>query len=180
MSSLGLGHHNPQNLRISPQCMTTMSSQMGMTNMRISSPHSNGPIPSQNLTTINTLHSSSNSIQTNSITNMPITSPQNLSMSPSQDIHVSPSSAGIRMSTSSCGSPPLAQQLLNNLVKPTSPEKTGNLENIDVNDGIHLNNKDSALNMTMNNSDMRSNSIATLRNKAKEHLETINKSLTIV
>lgn len=35
------------------------------------------------------------------------------------------------------------------------------------------------LNMTLNNSDIRTNSIAALRIKAKEHLENINKGLTI-
>ncbi|XP_055687378.1 retinal homeobox protein Rx isoform X2 [Lutzomyia longipalpis] len=39
--------------------------------------------------------------------------------------------------------------------------------------------KECAINMTMNNADIRTNSIATLRIKAKEHLESINKGLTI-
>lgn len=52
------------------------------------------------------------------------------------------------------------------------------LDMVAVSDGAAT--KEIALNMTMNNSDMRTNSIATLRIKAKEHLESLNKGLTMV
>lgn len=130
---------------------------------------------------------------------IPMQSPQNLSISPASSLRMTPptinvsSNAGMRIGSVS---PP------QNLSSPTtsSPEKHSltvatNLTNCDGNSsdggplltgsttdstiGITMV-KESAVNMSMNNSDMRTNSIATLRIKAKEHLESINKGLTMV
>lgn len=168
MSSLGLSHHNsPQSLRISPQSMSTLSPQMSAPNMRLSPPQQqNGQGPPHNLSiNIQQRHTPPNN------NNIPLSSPQNLSMSPS--------SHGVRMT------PPVSMRLSNtsssspHTSNPSSPDKhsTKISDTIDVSD---MCNKDNAVNMTINNSDMRTNSIATLRIKAKEHLESLNKGLTRV
>lgn len=201
MSSLGLAHHqNAQNLRISPQGMATLSPQMSAPpNMRLSPPqhHPNGPSlqPPQNLT-INIQRqphspSSSNSMQLSNTTgppsggsggggNLPVTPPQNLSMSPSHGMRITPP-AGMRIPSSS--SPHSLSTTPEKNCKTLGNNEQQSVSASDTGDSTGNNttcSKESALNMTMNNSDMRSNSIATLRIKAKEHLESINKGLTMV
>lgn len=165
MSSLGLGHHNsPQSLRISPQSMSTLSPQMtAPPNMRLSPPQQNGQAPPHNLSINIQRHTPPNN------NNIPLSSPQNLSMSPSHGVRMTPP-VGIRLPTSS-SSPHTSN--------PSSPDKHSSKmsDSMDVSD---ICNKDNAVNMTINNSDMRTNSIATLRIKAKEHLESLNKGLTRV
>lgn len=148
-----LGQHSQNMTRISPQSMATISQQLNSQNMRITSPH---------LNSINSISPSS----------------QNLSISPSQ----------------LNGRPSPGQNLTN--PNPNSPGKiisrTGSIEHPDIcespgastanltNTSNNCSSKENPLNMSMNNSDMRSNSIAALRIKAKEHLESMSKGLTIV
>lgn len=194
MSSLGLAahHNNSQNLRISPHGMATLSPQhMGAPpNMRLTPPHqqqhpqqppplhgSQGPPtvpPPQNLS-INMQRqqhspSTGNSIQ-QLATGLPRSPPQNLSMSPSQCVRSSPP-VGIRLASSS------PQSIGSSPDKHVGGKLGESLDIVTVSDGAAT--KEIALNMTMNNSDMRTNSIATLRIKAKEHLESLNKGLTMV
>lgn len=90
---------------------------------------------------------------------IPITSPNHLSVS-------SPDSIGPGSPNSISGKEKLSSDTNN----PGNNNELGNVEN-----GTN------ALNMTINTStDLRTNSIATLRIKAKEHIENINKGLTIV
>lgn len=131
--------------------MATISQQINSQNMRITPPH---------LNSINSISPSS----------------QNLSISPSSQLN---------------GRPSPGQNLTN--PNPNSPGKisrTGSTDHPDIcespgaSTGSLTNNtsssKENPLNMSMNNSDMRSNSIAALRIKAKEHLESMSKGLTIV
>lgn len=191
MSSLGLTHHsNVTNLRISPQTMAAMSPQ----NMRLASPHHpNGPImssqmlahrhtppnhmslqPPQSLSSVpvsvataiapsSTTSSSSPPVNNNL---QPLSSPQNLSLSPSQG---NSRLSNSRIHSSNSSSP-------ENLTNSGDKQQHKHDDN-DANNEVP--NKEIALNMTMNNTDMRTNSIATLRIKAKEHLESINKGLAI-
>lgn len=65
-------------------------------------------------------------------------------------------------------------------IRTPSPDKKSTDLNVDSDDPM---NKDSAINMTISQSattDIRTNSIAALRIKAKEHLDNINKNLTMV
>ncbi|XP_037034880.1 retinal homeobox protein Rx isoform X2 [Bradysia coprophila] len=167
MSSLGLSHHNsPQSLRISPQSMSTLSPQMSAPpNMRLTPPQQNGQGPQvpppHNLSINIQRHTPPNN------NNIPLSSPQNLSMSPSHGVRMTPP-VGMRIPTSSP-----------HTSNPSSPDKHSSKmsDTIDVTD---MCSKDNAVNMTINNSDMRTNSIATLRIKAKEHLESLSKGLTRV
>ncbi|XP_058459858.1 retinal homeobox protein Rx isoform X2 [Malaya genurostris] len=221
MTNLGLGHPNgPQNLRISPQGMPTMSSQMGGPNMRLSPPHPNGAIAPQNLSmapqqSLTPRHSPLGGHgalggqppppqppQLASV-NIPITSsPQNLSLTPPglrspPSLSSSTSNNNNNNNNNNVGS---GHPLSPNSSTTSSPTSTSGLKmgnhppQDSPQDGSiieqqqrllgHLG-KDSApgngaaLNMTVNHStDMRTNSIATLRIKAKEHLENINKGMT--
>lgn len=100
---------------------------------------------------------------------------------------ISPSSQNLSISPSSQlnGRPSPGQNLTN--PNPNSPGKisrSGSTEHPDMcespGDLTNPSSKENPLNMSMNNSDMRSNSIAALRIKAKEHLESMSKGLTIV
>ena len=212
MSSLGLGHHNnPQNLRISPKAMSTLSpQQMSIPpNMRLSPPqqqqqqppsghqppsHSNGPptmtphnlninvhrqSPASNLQQLST---SGGSTTSSGVGSLPLSSPQNLSISPSsQGMKLTTPTSATRMSSVSpqehiSMSPDNSVQSQKSAADLLSDQMANNNSSGSTNILV----KESALNMTMNNSDMRSNSIATLRIKAKEHLESINKGLTMV
>lgn len=182
MPGLSLGHPgNPAGLRISPQSMSVMQSQ----NMRLNSPQ-HGPnghiLPPQMLGHRHTppnqmplqhppmpvssipvsIATTSPPSASNSLSSL--NSPQNLSVSPTQNN---------RNSHSIVGSP-----------KSLSPQSISEKKQLDEDDSNPdvtgtSTSKEIALNMTMNNTDMRSNSIATLRIKAKEHLESINKGLAI-
>ncbi|XP_062550001.1 retinal homeobox protein Rx isoform X2 [Armigeres subalbatus] len=239
MTNLGLGHPNgPQNLRISPQSMAAMQQQMSGHSMRLSPPHPNGAIAPQNLSMApqqpltprhsplgggpavglgapGQTHPSQPPTQLGSV-NIPITSPQNLSLtppglrspqslssssasnnnnnnpltghplSPNSSAASSPtSSTGLKMTKlasldhqplQDCGSPldgssALEQQQHRLLGAALSGAQDGT--------GGGAGSTGTALNMTVNHStDMRTNSIATLRIKAKEHLENINKGMT--
>lgn len=169
MSNLGIGppppHHSnaQQNMRLAQQSMAAAMSPQMIQNMRLS-PQTNLPSTSMS------------GGQRQTPPTVPISSPQNLSMSPSATCITSSASS-------------LAQnQTTPHSLSPNSPEKiTSRSESTEqtpeINDSKEIRatmTKDSALNMSMNNSDMRTNSIATLRIKAKEHLESINKGLTMV
>lgn len=189
ISGLGLAHHNnAQNLRISPQGMSAMSQQMSAPpNMRLTPPqqHQNGLVsstpPHQSLSQshnppINTQRSS----PTNNTMQLASSCGSTNSLSP-QNLSVSPSSQGLQIT------PPMHGRMGVSSLSPTSPEHQAASQKMilptDQTELMHNGSgmvKESALNMTMNNSDMRSNSIATLRIKAKEHLESINKNLTMV
>lgn len=70
----------------------------------------------------------------------------------------------------------------NDSISPGSPsDSTSGKMKFDEGEGIvEKNGTGAAVNMTVSHSsDMRTNSIATLRIKAKEHIENINKGLTI-
>ncbi len=139
-------------------------------NMRLSPPQQNGQGPPHNLS-INNMqrHTPPNN------NNIPLSSPQNLSMSPSHGVRMTPP-VGMRLPTTTTTATSSSSPHTSN---PSSPDKhsTKMSDTIDVTD---LCGKDNAVNMTINNSDMRTNSIATLRIKAKEHLESLNKGLTRV
>lgn len=180
MPGLSLGHpSNPSGLRISPQSMSVMQAQ----SMRLSSPQ-HGPnghvLPPQMLGHRHTppnqmplqhqpmpvsipvsIAASSPPSASNSLPSL--NSPQNLSVSPTLN------SRGHNVAASPKS---LSPQSLGEKRHPEEdeggPDATGPAPG-----------KEIALNMTMNNTDMRSNSIATLRIKAKEHLESINKGLAI-
>ncbi|XP_065093755.1 retinal homeobox protein Rx isoform X2 [Ochlerotatus camptorhynchus] len=234
MTNLGLGHPNgPQNLRISPQGMAAMQQQMSGHNMRLSPPHPNGAITPQNLSMatqqpLTPRHSPlggptlglgaaqphpSQPPQLGSV-NIPITSPQNLSLTPPglrspQSLSssstsnnntnpltghpLSPNSSDASSPTSSTG---LKMAKLANLdhqpaqdssspldgssaIEQQQQRLLGALGSQDGAGGGGGASAGTALNMTVNHStDMRTNSIATLRIKAKEHLENINKGMT--
>lgn len=189
MSSLGLSHHgNASNLRISPQSMAAMQPQ----NMRLSSPqHSlNGPsmathqmmaghrhtppsqmsLPPPLMSSIPVSDAASTSPASSVHNSLPtVSSPQNLSLSPNQN-------AANRLPSASNNS----RMLSSNSSSPHNPNDKKPLDESDSSvDMNQVSGKEIALNMTMNNTDMRTNSIATLRIKAKEHLESINKGLAI-
>lgn len=150
MSNLGLGHPNgPHGIRISPQ-MAAMPPMSAA--MRLS--------PPQHVTVSQpplSAHSSPTGLPLAPPPPSNLTSPQNLSVSSNDSI--------------SPGSP--------------NDNSSGKIKFDDAVDGITEKNgtpgtATAAVNMTINSStDMRTNSIATLRIKAKEHIENINKGLTI-
>lgn len=154
MANLGLTHHNgPHGLRISPQ-MTTMPPMSGA--MRLSpSQH-----PTVNVTQPQlTVHSSPTSLSLAVQQQPPPAPPPNLT------------------------SPPNLSVSSNDSISPGSPsDSTSDKIKFDDGEGVveKNNGTGTAVNMTINNSsDMRTNSIATLRIKAKEHIENISKGLTI-
>ncbi|CAD7078581.1 unnamed protein product [Hermetia illucens] len=174
MSSLAIGHPSgPQNLRISPPSMATMPPQLNVpAGMRLSPSQSSGMPPAA------TRHSPSaaaihhhhhhqpppsqphvSPLTTNSIPSS--SSPQNLSLTPSpqnlsnSSVVLSPEAAGV-------------------------PSKVPKIDVCEAVDAQLLSPKESTVTVCDSPSDIRSNSIATLRNKAKEHLESINKGLTMV
>lgn len=176
MTSLALSHHaNPQNMRLSsPQHPngTTLSAQMLATHR----------------------HTPPNQIQLQSVQqqqqqqSLPPITPMSTTLSSPQNLTTSAQSTAQQ---------PISGRLSNSrILTPSSSASPENLSNSndklittpvnvsDDNDPINelvspTNSKEIALNMTMNNSDMRTNSIATLRIKAKEHLESINKGLAM-
>lgn len=166
MSNLGIGpppqsHHSnvQQNLRLAQQSMVAAMSPQMVQNMRLS-PQSN--LPSTSLS----------GGQRQTPPTVPISPPQNLSMSPGATASSLPQNQ--TTAHSSCPNSPGKISSRTESIEQTS----------DISDSTEIRltamAKDSALNMSMNNSDMRTNSIATLRIKAKEHLESINKGLTMV
>lgn len=182
MSGLGLSHHgNASNLRISPQSMAAMQSQHGPNGPSMASQMMVGhrhtppsqmslPPPLMSSIPVSDVSSSPSSTVHNSLP--PVSSPQNLSLSPNQNaVNRLPSSSNNSRLLSSNSSSP------HNL---TGPNDKKQLDESDSSiDMSQVSGKEIALNMTMNNTDMRTNSIATLRIKAKEHLESINKGLAI-
>ncbi|KXJ82142.1 hypothetical protein RP20_CCG015424 [Aedes albopictus] len=224
MTNLGLGHPNgPQNLRISPQGMAAMQQQMAGHNMRLSPPHPNGAITPQNLSMAQQqpltprhsplggpavglgapgqTHPSQPPPQLGSV-NIPITSPQNLSLTPpglrspqslsssstsnnnnplSGHGPLSPNSSAASSPTSSSG--PKMTKLASFDHQPSqdggSPLDDQRILGAALGGAQDGGSTGAALNMTVNHStDMRTNSIASLRIKAKEHLENINKGMT--
>ncbi|XP_029725554.1 retinal homeobox protein Rx isoform X1 [Aedes albopictus] len=224
MTNLGLGHPNgPQNLRISPQGMAAMQQQMAGHNMRLSPPHPNGAITPQNLSMApqqpltprhsplggpavglgapGQTHPSQPPPQLGSV-NIPITSPQNLSLTPpglrspqslsssstsnnnnplSGHGPLSPNSSAASSPTSSSG--PKMTKLASFDHQPPqdggSPLDDQRILGAALGGAQDGGSTGAALNMTVNHStDMRTNSIASLRIKAKEHLENINKGMT--
>jgi hypothetical protein len=114
-----------------------------------------------------------------------------LRISPPQNIpppsHLPPSAIPVSSATpqtSSVTTNNLQQSPSHSLaLRSPSPEKKSTDLNVDSSD--ELSNKDqAAVNMSISpgsaNTDIRTNSIAALRIKAKEHLENINKNLTMV
>lgn len=175
MSNLGIGppppHHisSQQNMRLTQQSIASAMSPQMVQNMRLS--------PQTNLASSSMGVNSGNGIggQRQTPPTVPISSPQNLTISPGN-------STGITSSSTN-------NQTTPHSLSPNSPGKissrTGSIDQpSDISDTTEIRisamAKESALNMSRNNSDMRTNSIATLRIKAKEHLESINKGLTMV
>ncbi|XP_055858901.1 retinal homeobox protein Rx isoform X2 [Episyrphus balteatus] len=183
-SGLSSQQQPPQGLRISPQTLVTMPPQMSSSSLRMPSS------PPQMASMVNGGTSSSS----NNNNNGP---PQNLSMSSRSSPHLLASAAAsgsphsqIMLQPGSSGSlPPLAQSPSShsNITMTPSPQNlstsslsmsspgsaTGKMLKIDPCG-------DDADASGGNSVDIRSNSIATLRIKAKEHLESINKGLAIV
>uniref|UniRef100_A0A182N892 OAR domain-containing protein n=1 Tax=Anopheles dirus TaxID=7168 RepID=A0A182N892_9DIPT len=210
--------NGPQNLRISPQSMAAMSPQMAAGNMRLSPPHVNGgPLggpqnlsmphqpqphgPQQPSTTprhsplegpMGSLAGSQPPplppVAGSTPVTIPISSPQNLSLTP----------PGLRSPPPGATTAAASQVHLQSL-SPNSPSPTGlkiaKLTPIDPGSESDTpvsgdtskaisaagTTATAALNMTVNHhhsSDMRTNSIATLRIKAKEHLENLSKGMT--
>lgn len=154
-----LGHQHSQNNRLAQQTMANISQQLNSQNMRITSPQ----------------------IHLNSINSISPSTTQNLSISPSQ-LNGRPSPGQNLIINPNPNSPGKIISRTESIENPESPTggssaSTGNLTN---QTSIVPSCKENPLNMSMNNSDMRSNSIAALRIKAKEHLESMNKGLTIV
>lgn len=158
MSSLGLTH--PQNMRLSsPQHPNgpSLSSQMMAT-------HRHTP-PNQIALPPSVLAAQSQSLPPIA----PISSPQNLSTN-SQVISGRSSNARI-ISPNSSSSP---ENLSNSNDKLMAAQLNQYDDSSEPMNDLGPNNKDMGL-----NTDMRTNSIATLRIKAKEHLESINKGLAM-
>lgn len=69
-------------------------------------------------------------------------------------------------------------------VRTPSPDKKSTDVIVDGDDCVNLEKDSTAINMTISpqsvTTDIRTNSIAALRIKAKEHLENINKNMTMV
>lgn len=95
---------------------------------------------------------------------MPVTSTPSSMLSQSSAQTISPQN-----NLSSSHSPHLS-------IRTPSPDKKSTDLNVDSDEPVT---KDSAINMSVT-TDIRTNSIAALRIKAKEHLENINKNLTMV
>jgi hypothetical protein len=115
-------------------------------------------------------------------------SPQNIPQPPSHLPPVSTSNMSMmpQSSSSVTMSPSSIQQSPPNLaLRSPSPDKKSADLNVDSSDEQHIITKEgAAINMTISpqsgTTDIRTNSIAALRIKAKEHLENINKNLTMV
>lgn len=151
MGNLAMGHGHPNGLRISPQGMPTHHT-----------------MPSQNL---GARHSPSTGI-------LPTTSAATL-LPPASISTISPSNNSPSHSLRSPHSPSISPDKLST--------KSVDLSMSDgPDDRLHPSKDNNALNMTISNngtnnpSDIRTNSIAALRIKAKEHLENINKNMTMV
>lgn len=160
MSGLGLTH--PQNMRLSspqhPNGPNSLSSQMLAAHHRHTPPNQI-PLPSAVL-----------AAQSQSLPPIPpISSPQNLSTN-SQVISGRSSNARIISPNSSSSPENLSNS--NDKLMPTQLNQYDDSSET-LND-LGTNNKDIG-----HNTDMRTNSIATLRIKAKEHLESINKGLAM-
>jgi OAR motif len=103
---------------------------------------------------------------------------------PTSMVPVSSAASSMMPQTSSAQSMSSMQQSPshNLALRSPSPEKSTDL-NVDSSDE-HISKDGTAINMTISpesgNTDIRTNSIAALRIKAKEHLENINKNLTMV
>lgn len=156
MSQLAMSHGHPNGLRISPQSIPTPSHMQQLSLAQRHSPSGNHPPTS----------SASSSVMS--------MVPHSSSMSPSHNLQQSPSHS-LRVRTPNSPS--------------MSPDKMSTKSSVDLSvdgsDDRMTNGKDmNALNMTISSgpatSDVRTNSIAALRIKAKEHLENINKNLTMV
>lgn len=159
MSGLGLTH--PQNMRLSspqhPNGPSVLSSQMLATHRH--TPPNQIPLPPAIL-----------AAQSQSLPPIaPISSPQNLSTN-SQAINVRSTNSRI-ISPNSSSSP---ENLSNSNDKMMSTQLNQYDDSSETLNDLGGNNKDIGL-----NTDMRTNSIATLRIKAKEHLESINKGLAM-
>lgn len=160
MSGLGLTH--PQNMRLSspqhPNGPSALSSQMLATHRH--TPPNQIPLPQAVL-----------AAQSQSLPPIaPISSPQNLSTNNSQAISVRSSNARI-ISPNSSSSP---ENLSNSNDKMISTQLNQYDDSSETLNDLSGNGKEIGL-----NTDMRTNSIATLRIKAKEHLESINKGLAM-
>lgn len=160
MSGLGLTH--PQNMRLSspqhPNGPNSLSSQMLAAHHRHTPPNQI-PLPPAVL-----------AAQSQSLPPIPpISSPQNLSTN-SQAISGRSSNARI-ISPNSSSSP---ENLSNSNDKLMQTQLNQYDDSSETLNDLGTNNKDIG-----HNTDMRTNSIATLRIKAKEHLESINKGLAM-
>lgn len=161
MSGLGLAH--PQNMRLSspqhPNGPSSLSSQMLATHRH--TPPNQIPLPPAAVL----------AAQTQSLPPIaPISSPQNLTTN-SQAICARSNNARI-ISPNSSSSP---ENLSNSNDKLMSTQLNQYDDNSDTLNDLGSNNKD----VGGLNTDMRTNSIQTLRIKAKEHLESINKGLAM-
>ncbi|XP_055315481.1 retinal homeobox protein Rx [Sitodiplosis mosellana] len=159
MSGLGLAH--PQNMRLSspqhPNGPSALSSQMLATHRH--TPPNQIPLPPAVLAT-----------QSQSLPPIaPISSPQNLSTN-SQAISARSNNSRIISPNSSSSPENLSNS--NDKLMPTQLNQYD--DSSDTLNDLGGNSKDIGL-----NTDMRTNSIATLRIKAKEHLESINKGLAM-
>lgn len=195
MSNLGLTHSNHQNVRISPQGMATMSPQMNMSQqqhggLRLSPSHMGMQVSSSGNLSLAPQNLSLTPRQSPASTPgppppingpAPISNtaiPQNLSTSPSNQHNYNHSNP----TSPNCKQLPLSGKSTANVDLSADHSDTNPSPDLHVggtNAGSAA--KEGALNMSINTpSDMRTNSIATLRIKAKEHLDNINKGITLV
>ncbi|XP_063697979.1 retinal homeobox protein Rx [Culicoides brevitarsis] len=156
-ANLGLAHHpnNPHGLRISPQGMMAggMPPQMRLSPQMSGPPSNSGAGTPNPCSTPPNLPSIPPPGTMRHITRSPPLPPQTLSRVSSPDGSISPGSPG----SIKCGKDEENEANVNGGAKEVT----------------------NAVNMTINTStDMRTNSIAALRIKAKEHIENINKGLT--
>lgn len=162
MSGLGLAH--PQNMRLSspqhPNGPSALSSQMLAT-------HRHTPPNQMQLPPAAVLAAQSQSLPPIA----PISSPQNLSTANSQAINARSTNSRI-ISPNSSLSPENLSNSNDKLMATQLNQYDDSSETINELGGTG---KD----ITGLNTDMRTNSIATLRIKAKEHLESINKGLAM-
>lgn len=141
-------------------------------NMRLSSPqHPNGTLSAQMLATHR--HTPPNQMQLPAQSQTlppiaPISSPQNLTTTQA----INSRSNNVRIPPSASISPENLSNSNDKLMTTTSSSSTNQFD--DSIGDLPSNNKDIAM-----NTDVRTNSIATLRIKAKEHLESINKGLAM-
>lgn len=112
-------------------------------------------------------------------------SPQHLQQPPSHMQSQQPPPTQIPVSLNSSVQPQIASPQSPHLsIRTPSPDKKSTDVIVDGDDCVNLDKESAAINMTISpqsvTTDIRTNSIVALRIKAKEHLENINKNMTMV